>query len=69
MCPWRKHTHTEHAYTHACANTPQGCDINTCVRAMQALQWYLTPRLLSGSTGHMGCVSDLSKSNLNPTLR
>lgn len=67
MCPWRKHTHTKHAYTHTCKHT-------SGMRHKHPCEGHAGPSTvphlpLSRNMGHMGCLSDLSKRNLNPTLR
>lgn len=55
MCPWRKaHVYRAHARAHIGPNTPEMRDINTCMRARQALQWSVPNLLLSRYTGHVG---------------
>lgn len=55
MCPWRKaHIYRAHAGTHTRANTPKMRDINTGVRATQALQWSVPNLLLLRYMGHVG---------------
>lgn len=52
--PVEKSTHIPSTRTHTRANTPKMRDINTGVRATQALQWSVPNLLLLRYMGHVG---------------